>query len=385
MAPVVLECRRRADLIEPIVCFTGQHREMLTQVTNYFNIVADVNLDLMTPGQTLAGFTARCLASLDDVLDRKNPDCVVAQGDTMTVTAAALTAFYRRVPFVHIEAGLRTGNLESPWPEELNRRLASLAATLHCAPTSRAADNLLSEGVAVNQVHVTGNTVIDALLATVERERTNRDRWQTAYAMLGQRRVVLITGHRRENFGDGLMRICAAINLLAEQFPQVEFLFPVHLNPRVREPVFARLAGRPNVHLRSPAPYPEFVWLMDRSTLILTDSGGIQEEAPSLGKPVLITRDSTERPEAIDAGTAELVGTSVETIVRVVSRLLTNPKEFSRRCAAVNPYGDGLAARRIVDLILAQFASPTIRTGASAHREQNTLLGCKSPSPRFAS
>ncbi len=277
MAPVVLECRRRADAIEPIVCFTGQHREMLTQVTDYFGIQPDVHLNLMTPGQTLAGFMARCLTGLDAVLDQYRPACLVAQGDTTTVMAAALSAFYRRVPFVHVEAGLRTGNLQAPWPEELNRRVASLATTLHCAPTQGAANNLLAEGVPADQVHVTGNTVIDALLATVEGERANTARWQTAYSMLGDRRLVLITGHRRESLGEGLERICQAIGLLAEQFPDVVFLYPVHLNPRVSEQVYASLGRRPNVQLTSPVPYPEFVWLMDRSTLILTDSGGVQE------------------------------------------------------------------------------------------------------------
>ncbi|HEV3005467.1 MAG TPA: UDP-N-acetylglucosamine 2-epimerase (non-hydrolyzing) [Pirellulales bacterium] len=356
MAPVVLECRR-ADAIEPIVCFASQHREMLTQVTDYFGIEADTDLDLMTAGQTLAGFMARCLTGLDDLLDKCRPDVMIAQGDTTTVIAAALAAFYRRVMFVHVEAGLRTGNLQAPWPEELNRRVATLAATLHCAPTRRAADNLLAEGVRAEQIVLTGNTVVDALLATVERERANGEARRAAHSMLGDRRLVLITGHRRESFGQGLERICQAIGRLADDFPDVMFLYPVHLNPQVWENVHARLSGRRNVQLRPPAPYPEFVWLMDRSTLILTDSGGVQEEAPSLGKPVVVMRETTERPEAVEAGVAELVGTSVEAIVSAVGKLLSDGEEYARRQSRTNPYGDGRAAQRIVEAIVNRFAS----------------------------
>jgi len=357
MAPVVLECRRLAEMIEPIVCVSGQHREMLAQVTDYFGIHNDVDLDLMTPGQTLAAFMARCLIGLDDVLAHYQPDCLVAQGDTTTVMAAALAAFYRRVPFIHVEAGLRTGNLQSPWPEEMNRRVATLATTLHCAPTRWAADNLLAEGVAAESIHVTGNTVIDALLATVERERANTAHWQSAYSFLGNRRMVLITGHRRESFGEGFQRICQAIRCLADQHRNVEFLYPVHLNPQVSEPVRTSLGGHKNIHLSPPVSYPEFIWLMDRSTLILTDSGGVQEEAPSLGKPVLVMRDTTERPEAIEAGVAELVGTSIEKIVRSVNMLLTDPVECARRRTLNSPYGDGHAAERIVDLVVGWFGS----------------------------
>jgi len=357
MAPVVLECRRRTEAIESIICVTGQHREMLNQVTDYFGIEPDVNLDLMTPGQTRAGFMARCLSDLDGVLARYQPDCLVAQGDTTTVMAAALAAFYRRVRFVHVEAGLRTRNLQSPWPEELNRRVASLATTLHCAPTRWAADNLLAEGTPADQVYVTGNTVIDALLATVERERSSGDRWRAAYPMLGDRRLVLITGHRRESFGEGFERICKAISILADRFPEVLFVYPVHLNPQLRDRVYASLGGHVNVELFGPVSYPEFVWLMDRSTLILTDSGGVQEEAPTLGKPVLVMRDTTERPEAVTAGVAELVGTSVERIVHAVTALMTAPSVCGIRKIPINPYGDGHAAERIVDLIVRQFGN----------------------------
>lgn len=354
MAPVVHECLRRPDRVETIVCLTGQHREMLAQVTDYFEIEADLDLALMKPNQTLAEITARCLTGIDEALAKYEPHCVVAQGDTTTVMAAALAAFYRRKPFVHVEAGLRTGNLWAPFPEEMNRRVASIVTTLHCAPTQRSADNLLREGADPATVHVTGNTVIDALLWAVERERANSARWQDRYAFLGDRRMVLITGHRRENFGEGFLHICQAISQLAERFAEVEFLYPVHLNPNVREPVFRILGERANIHLLEPKAYPEFVWLMDRSTVILTDSGGVQEEAPSLRKPILVMRETTERPEALDAGAVELVGTSVTAIVDGVSKLLTDPKEYSSRQIDENPYGDGRAAGRIVDLMLQQ-------------------------------
>jgi UDP-N-acetylglucosamine 2-epimerase (non-hydrolysing) len=352
MAPVVHECLRRSSEVEPIVCLTGQHREMLDQVTSYFGIKADLDLALMTPNQTLANLTSRCIEGIDGALTKYSPDCVVAQGDTTTVMAAALAAFYRRIPLVHVEAGLRTGNLLAPWPEELNRRIASLVTALHCAPTQRSADNLLAEKIPADTVHVTGNTVIDALLWSVERERARDDQWKQQYAMLGDRRMVLITGHRRENFGDGFQNICKSIATLAERFPDVEFVYPVHLNPNVREPVHRILDGKKNVHLLEPAPYPHFVWLMDRSTLLLTDSGGVQEEGPSLKKPILVMRETTERPEALDAGAVELVGTDYDRIVQSVSHLLTSSAEYARRQIDKNPYGDGRAAARIVDLML---------------------------------
>ena len=353
MAPVVDQCRRRAGSIEATVCLTGQHREMLAQVTEYFGIREDVHLDLMSPNQTLARLTARCVEGIDEVLVRLKPDCVVAQGDTTTVMASSLSAFYRRVPFVHVEAGLRTGNLQAPWPEELNRRVADIVTALHCAPTRRAADALLAEGAPSRTVHVTGNTVIDALLQTLRRERAAGKQWQQKYAMLDDRRMVLITGHRRESFGQGFEDICRAIATLAERFDRCEFVYPVHLNPNVQEPVRRTLENHRNVHLVDPAAYPEFVWLMDRSTLILTDSGGVQEEAPSLGKPVLVMRDTTERPEAIEAGAARLVGTSVEAIVDGVSTLLTDPAQYAACQIDENPYGDGHAGQRIVELMLA--------------------------------
>jgi len=352
MAPVVQECDRRPG-VEPIVCFTGQHREMLAQVADYFAIEDDENLQLMRPNQSLAGLTAGCLEGLDRTLTKYQPDCLVAQGDTPTVMAASMVAFYRKLPFVHVEAGLRTGNMYSPWPEEYNRRVAGLTAALHCAPTLRAASCLTAEGVPESSVHVTGNTVIDALLHTVKRERLNAGQWREKHNYLNDSEMVLITGHRRENFGGRFESICQAIASLADAFPNVQFVYPVHLNPNVREPVYRLLAGHENIRLAEPAAYPEFVWLMDRSKLILTDSGGVQEEAPSLKKPVLVMRDTTERPEAVEAGAVQLVGSSSERIVEAVTHLLTDEHAYSSRQLEVNPYGDGLAARRIVDHMLA--------------------------------
>ncbi|MCA9265865.1 MAG: UDP-N-acetylglucosamine 2-epimerase (non-hydrolyzing) [Planctomycetales bacterium] len=354
MAPVVMECRRRSHEIDPIVCLTGQHREMLQQVTDYFGIEHHRNLDVMQPDQTLASLTARCVEGIDRVLTETNPDCVVAQGDTTTVMATAVVAFYRRLPFVHIEAGLRTGNMYAPWPEEFNRRVASLVTALHCAPTERSAQNLRDERIDPASIHVTGNTVIDALLWAVERERQANSPWNDKYSFLGQDRIVLITGHRRENFGGGFEQICQAIAELAHKFSGVRFVYPVHLNPNVQRPVKSLLGNFENVHLVDPTPYPEFVWLMDRSHIILTDSGGVQEEAPSLKKPVLVMRETTERPEALDAGAVELVGTDATKIVARLSALLEDDQEYTRHQIDVNPYGDGQASRRIVDLMLQQ-------------------------------
>jgi len=354
MAPLVLAAAGRSDLSRPTICVTGQHREMLSPVLDYFGIVPDVDLALMFSGQSLSELTARCLHAVAGEIARVQPDCVVVQGDTTTAMAAALAAFYAKVPVVHVEAGLRTGDLQAPWPEELNRRIATLAAAVHCAPTERARQALLDEGVTPARIHVTGNTVVDALVWTVARERQAAATWQARHAYLGERPLVLITGHRRENFGPGLANLCAALARLAARFPDVQFVYPVHLNPQVQGPVHQALAGLTNLRLTDPAPYPEFVWLMDRATLILTDSGGIQEEAPTLGKPVLVLRETTERPEALASGAIELVGTDVERIVQRVATLLEDPAERQRRRSAVNPYGDGHAAGRILDLIAAR-------------------------------
>ena len=353
MAPVVQACHSHAD-IEPVVCVTGQHKEMLQQVTDYFEITPDIDLELMRANQTLAGLTSRCVERMDEVLQQQKPDCAVAQGDTTTVMATALAAFYRHIPFVHVEAGLRTGNLQAPWPEEMNRRVAGIVAALHCAPTQRSANNLLSEGTPAANVHVTGNTVIDALLWTVQRERKATSTWQEKHPYLDGARSVLITGHRRENFGGGFQDICRAISELAGRFPDVQFVYPVHLNPNVQQPVHELLGQLDNVHLIPPVAYPQFVWLMDQCTLILTDSGGVQEEAPSVKKPVLVMRETTERPEALDAGAVELVGTDANKIIDRVSGLLSDDDDYQRHVIEENPYGDGQAAARIADLIAQQ-------------------------------
>jgi UDP-N-acetylglucosamine 2-epimerase (non-hydrolysing) len=363
MAPIILEARR---VMDPVVCFTGQHREMLNQLAAYFEIKAELNLDLMRPNQSLTQLTTRCLEGLDKAVDWHAPDCLVAQGDTTTVMVASMVAFYRRLPFVHVEAGLRTGDIRSPWPEEYNRRVAGLTADLHCAPTPQAAQNLISEGVRSEIVRVTGNTVIDALLWTLRRERMRAPAWREKYAALGDARTVLITCHRRENFGAPLADICSAILRLAEAFPDVAFVYPVHLNPNVREPVHRHLGARANIHLLQPVDYPEFVWLMDRATLILTDSGGVQEEAPSLQKPVLVMRESTERPEAVEAGAVELVGTNPTTIFNAASRLLSDAHEYRKLQVDENPYGDGRATERILQFMVERIEAAPRRLSATS-------------------
>jgi UDP-N-acetylglucosamine 2-epimerase (non-hydrolysing) len=354
LVPVVLALRRRSDVVCR-VCVTAQHRHMLDQVLHDFDLAADVDLDLMRPDQRLAGLTARAVEAVDAFLARERPALVVVQGDTTTTFCAALAAFYNRVPLAHVEAGLRTGNLDAPWPEEANRLLTTRLTRLHFPPTEAARRNLLAEGVPAERVHVTGNTVIDALLLAREKVRANPPTLPVPLAELfiDRRPLVLITGHRRENFGPGFEAICRAIADLAAQFPGVRFVYPVHLNPNVREPVKRILgAAGANVLLTEPLSYLPFVALMDRATLLLTDSGGIQEEAPSLGKPVLVLRDTTERPEAVEAGTAQLVGTDRAGIMAAVSRLLTDPTAYAAMARAHNPYGDGRAAGRIADTCL---------------------------------
>jgi UDP-N-acetylglucosamine 2-epimerase (non-hydrolysing) len=349
LAPLILKCQQNAA-ISPLVCSTGQHREMLDQVLDYFEIKPEIDLGLMKPGQTLSGLTAACIEAVDRVVVEHSPDAIVVQGDTTTVMASSMVGFYRQVPIVHVEAGLRTGDLMAPWPEEFNRRVTGIVTKLHCAPTQGAADALAREGVPSQSIRVTGNTVIDALLMSVERERGRSEQWREKYPMIGRGPVLLVTGHRRENFGDGLENICQALRELATQYPELQIIYPVHLNPNVSGPVRERLASFANIHLMPPAGYPEFVWLMDQATIVLTDSGGVQEEAPSLGHPVLVTREKTERPEAIDAGLAELVGTDRRKIVSRVSELLSRPK--SNVAPPANPYGDGHACTRIVDWML---------------------------------
>ena len=356
LVPVVLELRRR-PAVECRVCSTGQHRQMLDQVLRDFDLAPDVDLDLMRPDQGLAGLTARAVEAVDRFLARERPRLVIVQGDTTTTFCAALAAFYQRVPVAHVEAGLRTGNLEAPWPEEANRLLTTRLTGLHFPPTETSRQNLLAEGVPADRVFVTGNTVIDALFLAREKVRANPPPLPgLPDGLLADRRtpLVLITGHRRENFGPGFESICRAIAELAGRFPGTGFVYPVHLNPNVREPV-RRILGRAehgNVHLIEPLSYLPFVALMDRATLLLTDSGGVQEEAPSLGKPVLVMRDTTERPEAVEAGTARLVGTDAGTIVAAVARLLTDREAYAGMARAHNPYGDGHAAARIVETCL---------------------------------
>ena len=350
LAPVIKRCQE-SQHIDPIVCLTGQHREMLRQVTDYFQIHPEHDLEVMKSNQSLSGLTANCIEGIDKLITRFDPACILAQGDTTTVMTSSMAAFFRRLPFIHVEAGLRTGDLYSPWPEEFNRRVVGLSASVHCAPTEKAAQNLLDEGVRAEQVHVTGNTVVDALLWTVNREKQNDQRWIDKYRELGQRRMVLITGHRRENMGKGFESICEAILSLADRFRDVLFVYPVHLNPNVREPVHRILGNQSNIRLIAPVPYPEFVWLMYRSYVILTDSGGVQEEAPSLRKPVIVMRDTTERGEAEESGAVRLVGTNASAIESAVTKLLSDEAFYASCQIDQNPFGDGRASERIVELI----------------------------------
>jgi len=350
---------RESSSFETSVCVTGQHREMLDQVLEVFNIVPDTDLQLMRPDQTLAGFTSLALTAVDGYLREVKPGLILVQGDTTTTFAASLAAFYNGVKVGHVEAGLRTGNKHSPFPEEINRSLTTHLADFHFAPTEWAAGNLRQEGVAEEKIFVTGNTVIDALMFAVEKVRQNLpaidELPEDLFSDGGrQKPLVLITGHRRESFGDGFQSICKAISELASMYPETAFVYPVHLNPHVRRPVFDILGGKDNVHLIGPLSYLPFVRLMDRASLILTDSGGMQEEAPSLGKPVLVMRDTTERPEAVEAGTAKLVGTDMKRIVENVSKHLDNNHAASIQNKN-SPYGDGKASKRIIESFIHAF------------------------------
>lgn len=359
MAPLV-KALAHCEQIQERTCVTGQHRQMLDQVLDLFDITPQYDLNVMQPRQTLAMITSQILLNMQPVLQDFQPDLVLVHGDTATTFAATLAAFYEKIPVGHVEAGLRTGDLYSPWPEEANRCLTGRLAQWHFAPTTQTRDNLLREGVAETHITVTGNTVIDALLMTehkLQNDPVLRQVQQQHFDFLRpQSRMVLITGHRRENFGGGFERICQAIAQLAHEHPQVDFVYPVHLNPQVREPVNRLLKGYSNIHLIEPQDYLPFVYLMGRSHLILTDSGGIQEEAPSLGKPVLVMRDTTERPEAVEAGTVALVGTDVDTIHASVHGLLTDDMRHHTMAVAHNPYGDGQASARIVQFLLDRHA-----------------------------
>lgn len=351
MAPLVKALSAEPGF-EAKVCVTAQHREMLDQVLALFQIKPDFDLNIMKPGQDLYDITGRILTGIREVLKEFKPDAVLVHGDTSTTFATALAAFYEQIPVGHVEAGLRTGNLYSPWPEEANRKLTGVLAKWHFAPTETSKQNLIKECVPEVDIEVTGNTVIDALLIVRDEIRSNSElqkKYKDQFDYLSdKRKLILVTGHRRENFGGGFERICEALAVLAAQYPEVDIVYPVHLNPNVQEPVNRLLKDLPNVHLIDPLDYEPFVFLMDRSYLILTDSGGIQEEAPSLGKPVLVMRDTTERPEAVLAGTVKLVGTDSAAIVENVVELIDSKDAYDLMAKAHNPYGDGKACRRII-------------------------------------
>ena len=364
MAPLVKKLQNHSDIFETIICVTGQHREMLDQVLRIFDITPDYDLNIMKQGQDLYDVTARVLTGMRDVLKECRPDVILVHGDTTTSTAAALAAFYQQIPVGHVEAGLRTHNIYSPWPEEMNRQITGRIATYNFAPTPLSRENLLKENVPDSHITVTGNTVIDALYWVVDRIKTDSalenslrkelvDAGYDVGRLVGGKKLVLITGHRRENFGDGFISMCTAIKDLTEKYPNVDFVYPMHLNPNVRRPIHEvfgdDLSNLGNMFFIEPLEYLSFVYLMEKSTIVLTDSGGIQEEAPGLGKPVLVMRDTTERPEALSAGTVKLVGTDYGKIVNEVSALIDNSAAYEKMSHAVNPYGDGMACERIVE------------------------------------
>ncbi len=366
MCPLVNELKKHTEVFETLVCVTGQHREMLDQVLHIFEVTPDYDLNIMKQGQDLYDVTARVLVGMRDVLKEVQPDVVLVHGDTTTSTAAALAAFYQQIPVGHVEAGLRTHNIYSPWPEEINRQITGRIATFHFAPTLLSRQNLLSEGVKEEQIKVTGNTVIDALYMVVDKikrdksldtelESLLKNAGYDVNRLVNGKKLVLITGHRRENFGDGFINMCTAIKDLTRKYPDVDFVYPMHLNPNVRKPiheVFGEdLSNLGNMFFIEPLEYLSFVYLMEKSNIVLTDSGGIQEEAPGLGKPVLVMRDTTERPEALSAGTVRLVGTNHDRIVDQVSQLLTDEEYYNVMSQAVNPYGDGKACHRICDVL----------------------------------
>lgn len=366
MAPLVKEFQKHPDEFQTIVCATGQHRQMLDQVLSLFEITPDYDLAIMKQGQDLYDVTARVLTGMRDILKEVQPDVVLVHGDTSTSTAAALAAFYQQIPVGHVEAGLRTNNMYSPWPEEMNRQLTGRIATYNFAPTLLSKSNLLKENINPDSIVVTGNTVIDALHQVVAKIKTDANlsaELGMAFQQIGYdvtrldegRKVVLITGHRRENFGDGFIQMCTAIKDLTQKYPDVDFVYPMHLNPNVRKPIHevfgGDLSNLSNMFFIEPLEYLSFVYLMEKSAIVLTDSGGIQEEAPGLGKPVLVMRDTTERPEALDAGTVKLVGTDYDKILNEVSILLDDDDVYKKMSMAVNPYGDGLACGRIVKFL----------------------------------
>jgi UDP-N-acetylglucosamine 2-epimerase (non-hydrolysing) len=354
MAPLVKMFRQHMDSFDTKVCVTAQHRQMLDQVLSFFEIIPDYDLNLMRPGQNLFQLTADVIVGLKPILEEFMPDIVFVHGDTTTSSAAALAAFYAEVKVAHVEAGLRTYNKQAPFPEEMNRQITSRLTDYHFAPTETAKQNLLHEGIAESSVVITGNTVIDALLWTQEKLKCyHDDEIQQMKSIIDTtKKLILVTGHRRENFGEGFLHICKAIKQIAEMNADTQIIYPVHLNPNVQKPVYELLSGSSNIRLISPLAYPAFVWLMNKSYLILTDSGGVQEEAPSLGKPVLVMRKTTERPEAVVAGTVKMVGTDVDKIISSVMELLKDEVVYKRMSEAHNPYGDGKACERIVKWIV---------------------------------
>ena len=367
MAPLVKEFQKQPKRVETVVCVTGQHREMLDQVLKIFDIKPDYDLNIMKQGQDLYDVTARVLTGMRDVLKEVKPDVVLVHGDTTTSTAAALAAFYQQIPVGHVEAGLRTHNIYSPWPEEMNRLLTGRLATYHFSPTPLSRNNLIKESVDDRNIIITGNTVIDALYWVVDKIKNNKELDNELEDILSKagydvnrlnngKKLVLITGHRRENFGDGFINMCTAIKDLTVKYPDLDFVYPMHLNPNVRKPIHEvfgeNLSGLKNMFFIEPLEYLSFVYLMEKSSIVLTDSGGIQEEAPGLGKPVLVMRDTTERPEALDAGTVKLVGPDYNKIVNEVSSLIDDKAAYEKMSKAVNPYGDGLACGRIVNALL---------------------------------
>jgi UDP-N-acetylglucosamine 2-epimerase (non-hydrolysing) len=356
LSPVIRYLRERAPQLEPRVCVTAQHREMLDQVLNVFGIEPHYDLNAMRDGQTLAGAMSRILAALEPVVEEEKPELILVQGDTGTTLCGALTGFYARVPVGHVEAGLRTGDLQQPFPEEMNRVVVSRLSRLHFAATQWAASNLRAEGVAVDSVCVTGNTGIDAVLYIRGQLEGGALRGPAWPGLDPQKRSILVTAHRRESFGEGFERICLALRTIADAYQNVQIVYPVHPNPNVTAPVRRSLAGHPRILLLDPLDYVAFVDLARQAYLLITDSGGVQEEAPSLGKPVLVLREKTERPEAVEAGTAELVGTDVATVVKAAGRLLDDPREYDRRSRIHNPYGDGHASERIAAFLSAYFA-----------------------------
>lgn len=352
MAPLVKEFQKYPEDFKAVVCLTGQHRQMLDQINSFFGIKGDYDLNLMKPNQTLFDIVSGCLLGLKDILTTEKPDLVFVQGDTSTVLAGALASYFCKVPVAHLEAGLRSGNKYSPFPEEGNRILTGHIADWHFAPTDRAVENLNAEGVTKN-VYKVGNTVIDALHLGLDLIRTSDEsEYKEFFNFLDfSKRVILVTGHRRESFGDGFDHICKAIAHIADKYKDIQLVYPMHFNPNVREPVMKYLSGKPNVHLIEPLDYPYLIWLMEKCFFVLTDSGGIQEEAPALGKPVLVMRDVTERQEGVDAGTAKLVGTNYNAIVENVELLLNDESAYNKMSNAVNPYGDGTTSKQIVKIL----------------------------------